>query len=105
MSYSPSSRGHCETISKFGMGLSLVGARFAEAELARIGRLLLVRVALPDSTIEAVVSILNHRRLGEKSKRKWLLGVSLYQITDEDTVLLEAYLDLRAKSDRLIIPH
>ena len=42
VSYSQPSRGHCETISKFGMGLSLVGTRFSEAELSRIGRLLFV---------------------------------------------------------------
>src|SRR5829696_1216254 len=40
VSYSQPSRGHCETISKVGMRLSLVGTRFPEAELTRLGRLL-----------------------------------------------------------------
>src|ERR1044072_7088620 len=47
-SYSQPSRGQCETISKFGMRLSLVGTRFTEAELSVGGRLLFIRIDLPD---------------------------------------------------------
>ena len=72
VSYSQPSRGHCETISKFGMGLSLVGTRFSEADLSRIGRLLFVRVDLPDGPIEAVVTIVSAKRTGEEGKKKWL---------------------------------
>src|SRR5204863_2720547 len=47
VSYSQPSRGHCEAISSFGMRLSLVGARLAEAELSQPGRLLFIRIDLP----------------------------------------------------------
>src|SRR5215510_6886417 len=53
VSYSQPSRGHCETISNFGMKLTLVGTRFSEAEMSRIGGLLFVRVDLPEGSIEA----------------------------------------------------
>ena len=69
VSYSQPSRGHCETISKFGMSLSLVGTRFPEAELSRIGRLLFVRVDLPEGPIEAVVTIVTSERAGEEGKK------------------------------------
>ena len=69
-SYSQPSRGHCETISKFGMRLSLVGTRFTEAELSQSGRLLFVRVDLPEGPIEAVVSIVSSERGGEDTKKK-----------------------------------
>ena len=84
VSYSQPSRGHCETISKFGMGLSLVGTRFAEAELSQIGRLLFVRIDLPEGPIEAVVTIVSSERAGEDAKKKWLLGVTIHQMSDED---------------------
>src|SRR5258705_1785446 len=75
VSYSLPSRGHCEAISKLGMGISCVGARFPEGELSRVGRLLFVRVDLPDASIEAVVAIVTHDRVGDEGKGKWLLGV------------------------------
>ena len=103
VSYSDPSRGHCETISKFGMGISLVGARFPDHELKRLGRLLFVRVDLPAGSIDAVVSVLNHRRVGEELKRKWHLGVSIYQMSDADTERLAAYLEERAKADPPIV--
>lgn len=103
VSYSQPSRGHCETISKFGMGLSLVGTRFSEAELSRIGRLLFVRVDLPDGPIEAVVTIVTVERTGEEGKKKWLLGVNIHQISEENRELLNAYLDKRRRGEPLII--
>lgn len=103
VSYSQPSRGHCETISKFGMGLALVGTRFSEADLSRIGRLLFVRVDLPDGPIEAVVTIVSAERAGEEGKKKWLLGVNIHQISDENRELLNAYLDKRRKGEPLII--
>ena len=103
VSYSQPSRGHCETISKFGMGLSLVGTRFSEADLSRIGRLLFVRVDLPDGPIEAVVTIVTVERAGEEGKKKWLLGVNIHQISDEDRERLNAYLDKRRRGEPLII--
>lgn len=103
VSYSQPSRGHCETISKVGMGLSLVGTRFSEADLSRIGRLLFVRVDLPEGPIEAVVTIVTVERAGEEGKRKWLLGVNIHQISDEDRERLNAYLDKRRRGEPLII--
>lgn len=103
VSYSQPSRGHCETISKFGMGLSLVGTRFSEADLSRIGRLLFVRVDLPDGPIEAVVTIVTVERTGEEAKKKWLLGANIHQISEEHRELLNAYLDKRRKGEPLII--
>ena len=103
VSYSQPSRGHCETISKFGMGLSLVGTRFSEAELSRIGTLLFVRVDLPEGPIEAVVTIVNSDRTGEDTKKKWLLGVNIYQMSDEDRERLNAYLEKRRHGEPLII--
>jgi len=74
-SYSQPSRGQCETISKFGMRLSLVGTRFTEAELSQLGRLLFVRIDLPEGPIEAVVTIVSTDRGGEGARKRWTLGV------------------------------
>jgi len=103
VSYSESSNGHCEAISKFGLGLSLVGTRFSEEELSRVGQLLFVRINLPNATIEAVVSILNHRRLGEDKKRKWFLGVKIQQISESSKADLDAYLTKRALDEPLVL--
>jgi hypothetical protein len=102
VSYSEPSRGHCETISEFGMALSCVGTRFPEGELSRIGRLLFVLVDLPEGQIEAVVSIVTHKRTGESGIKGWFLGVSLKQIADEDKKLLSAYLKRRAAAEPLV---
>lgn len=100
--YSEPSRGHCETISKFGMNLSLVGTRFTEGELSRAGRLLFVRVHLPEGPIEAVVSLVTHERVGDERKKKWSLGVKIHQMSDDDTKRLETYLTKHA-SDRPVV--
>jgi hypothetical protein len=95
VTYSDPSRGHCESINEFGVGLSLVGSRFSEDQLTRVGSLLFVRIHLPESSIEAVVSVLNHKRLGEGMKAKWFLGAKFHQISDEDKANLLAYLQRR----------
>ena len=102
VSYSQPSRGHCETISKFGMLLSLVGTRF-ENELSRSGRLLFVRIDLPDGPIESVVAIVTHSRIGEAQRRRWLLGVKIHQMSDADTEQLSFYLERRASGEPVII--
>ena len=94
VSYSQPSRGHCEAISTFGMLISLVGTRFPETELARPGRMLFVRIDLPESSIEAVVKIVTHER-GADGQKRWLLGVQTHQISDTDKELLNAYIDRR----------
>ena len=102
-SYSAPSRGHCETIGKFGMSLSLVGTRFPEAELSRIGRMLFVKIDLPDGAIEAVVTIVNSNRTGEGAKRKWQLGVKIHQMPDGDRERLTSYLEKRGASEPVAI--
>lgn len=103
VSYSQPSRGHCETISNFGVGLSLVGTRFSEADMSRKGRLLFVRVDLPEGPIEAVVKIVTSERAGEEGKKRWLLGANIHQISDNDRERLNAYLEKRRKGEPLII--
>ncbi len=103
VSYSQPSRGHCEVIGKFGMGLSLVGARFPEGELSQGGRLLFVRVDLPEGVIEAVVSVVTHERSEGEGKRKWFLGVKIYQMSEADKGKLDAYLEKRAQDEPLVI--
>jgi hypothetical protein len=101
--YSEPSRGHCETISKFGMNLSLVGTRFTEGELSRVGRLLFVRVDLPEGPIEAVVSLVTHERVGEERKKRWSLGVKIQQMSDDDTKRLETYLTKHAAGRPVVL--
>ena len=102
-SYSQPSRGHCETISKFGMKLSLVGTRFTEAELSQLGTLLFVRVDLPEGPIEAVVTIVSSERAGEAAKKKWILGVKIQQMADADLERLTSYLEKRANDAPVVI--
>jgi len=90
-------------ISQFGMGWSLVGARLPEGELSRVGRLLFVRVDLPERSIEAVVTIVTHDRSEGEGKRKWFLGVNIYQMSEADTATLAAYLEKRAQGEPLVI--
>ncbi|HEX7335016.1 MAG TPA: PilZ domain-containing protein [Pyrinomonadaceae bacterium] len=102
-SYSQPSRGQCETISKFGMRLSLVGTRFTEAELSQIGRLLFVRVDLPEGPIEGVVTIVSSERGGEATQKRWTLGVNIQQISDADRERLADYLAKRGNHEPVVI--
>jgi predicted Zn-ribbon and HTH transcriptional regulator len=99
VSYSQPSRGQCETISKFGMKLSLVGTRFTEADLSKLGRMLFVRIDLPEGSIEAVVVIVSSERAG----KRWALGVKIQQMADEDRERLASYLEKRAKDEPVVI--
>jgi|SRR4051812_11161832 hypothetical protein len=101
--YSAASRGHCDAISKSGFALSLVGTRVPENELSRVGRLLLVRIDLPVATIEAVTSIINHRRIGATTKRKWILGVKIQRMSDADQNVLKKYLEQKRHSEPLML--
>lgn len=103
VSYSEPSRGHCETLSKVGMKLSLVGTRFSEVELSRPGQLLFVRVDLPDGPIEAVVTIVTSDRTGDEKKKKWVLGVNIHQMSDADRETLTGYLEKRRTETPVII--
>jgi hypothetical protein len=103
VSYSQPSRGHCETVSKFGMRLSLAGTRFSEAEMSRLGGLLFVRVDLPEGAVEAVVKIVNSERGGEEGKKRWLLGVNIQQMSDDDRERLTAYLEKRGQDEPVVL--
>ena len=85
------------------MRLSLVGTRFSEADLSRTGGLLFVRVDLPDGAVEAVVKIVSSERAGEDSKKKWLLGVDIHQMSDVDREQLDAYLEKRRQGEPVVI--
>jgi hypothetical protein len=103
VSYSRSSRGHCEVISKFGLTLAFVGTRFAEDEVARVGRLLFVTLDLPNGRIEAVVSVLTHQRSGiEEGKGKWLIGATFLNMNEEDAARLSSYLEKRAEAEPVV---
>jgi hypothetical protein len=102
-SYSQPSRGHCEAISSFGMRLSLVGTRFSEAELSQLGRLLFIRLDLPEGPAEAVVAVVTSDRAPEEAKKKWTLGVKIHQISDADRERLDRYLAKRAQGEPLIL--
>jgi hypothetical protein len=85
------------------MNLSLVGARFPDGELSRIGRLLFVRVDLPEGPVEAVVTVVTSGRLREEGKQKWVLGVTIHQMSDADSERLAGYLEKQAQKEPLII--
>jgi hypothetical protein len=85
------------------MSLSLVGTRFTEGELSRVGRLLFVRVDLSEGPVEAVVALLKHSRSGEGVKKKWSLAVKIHQMSEDDTERLENYLKSRADSRPVVI--
>ena len=85
------------------MCLSLAGTRFPEAELTQIGRMLFVKIDLPEGAIEAVVAIVSSDRTGEGSKRKWQLGVKIHQMSDEDRERLTYYLEKRGASEPVAI--
>lgn len=99
--YSSPAKGHCDVISKMGMCVSLMGSRFAESELSRVGRLFLVRIDLPAARIEAVVSNRNHHRIGES--KKWILGVKVEQIAEAEKTKLLTYLEQRATEQPVVI--
>lgn len=103
VSYSQPSRGHCEKISKYGMSLSLVGTKFTEGELTRKGRLLFIRIDLPEGPVEAVVSLITAERTGEEGKRRWMLGVKIHQMAEADTERLIAYLEKRGGEQPVIV--
>ena len=103
VSYSQSSRGHCEVISKFGVALVFVGTRFAETDVARVGRLLFVTIDLPNGRIETLVTILSHQRVGgEESQGRWRIGGAFSNMNEEDVVVLSSYLEKREKADPVL---
>lgn len=80
-----------------------MGTRFSEAELTRTGQLLFVRVDLPEGPVEAVVTIVTSDRVGEEAKKKWVLGVTIHQMSEADRERLGAYLEKRAQETPVII--
>ena len=100
VTYAEPSKGHCETISKVGMGLSLVGSRFLEEDLSQRGRLLFVRIDLPDTTMEGVVSIVGHERTSDK--KKWFIAAKIHTMSETDKAKLTNYLEYRANVRPLV---
>jgi hypothetical protein len=78
------------------MALSFIGTRFSETQL-RPGSYLSVTVALPDGDISAVVSTVTCDRVGTKAK--WMVGTTIYQISETDARRLAAYIAKRAKEE------
>jgi len=103
VSYSQPSRGHCDTISKFGMRLTLVGSRFSDADLSPAGGLLFVRVDLPEGPVEAVVKIVSSERAGEDGKKKWVLGVDIHQMSDAGRERLTEYVEKRRTGEPVVL--
>ncbi len=102
-SYSQPSRGHCESISKYGLSLSFVGTKFKDEDFSRVGQLFFVTIDLPNGPIEAVVSVISHERSkGEPGKGKRLVAVSISNMNDSDTVRLSAYLDKCAEREPVL---
>jgi len=85
------------------MSLSLAGTRFPEAELSQIGRMLFVKIDLPEGPIDAVVTIVDYDRTGEGAKRKWQLGVKIHQMSDPDRERLSSYLEKRGAGEPIAI--
>ena len=73
------------------------------AELSRTGGLLFVRVDLPEGSAEAVVKIVTSERAGEEGKKKWLLGVNIHQMSDEDRERLTTYLEKRRQDNPVLL--
>lgn len=85
------------------MRLSLAGTRFSEAELSKVGRLLFVRIDVPEGAVEAVVSVVRADRTVEDVKKKWVIGVKLQQIADADRERLDNYLAKRGKDTPVVL--
>jgi hypothetical protein len=96
-SFSPAVRGHCQTISSLGMGLSFVGSRIDPAEFATVGRLLLVVISLSGSALEAVVKTVTHDRIENRDGPAiWFVGTSIVQMSETDRSQLLSYLERRS---------
>ena len=102
VAYTQASRGHCETISQIGMKLSFVGSRFSAEELTRPGCALFVTVSLPDGPVSAVASIVYCDRPGSKGRGKWLVGVTISQMSESDASRLAAYISKRARAEPFV---
>ncbi len=102
VSYSHPSRGHCVSISKFGLAVSFVGARLQVEDFASTGRMLFVSVVLPGGPIDVIVTTITHDRLvDERGKSRWLVGASITHLSDSDRERLSIYLDARTQEEHL----
>ncbi|MDQ3755977.1 MAG: hypothetical protein M3371_14750 [Acidobacteriota bacterium] len=99
--HSPPARGHCTTISKYGLAVSFIGTRFKDADFAQTGRPLLITVMLPNGPAEMLVTTITHERpaAGQGARQGWLLGSVIREMRAEDRARLEDYLDSRAESN------
>jgi len=101
-SLSTAVRGHCQTISSLGMGLSFAGSRIDPARLGEPGRHLLVVINLPSGAVEALVKTVTHERNETPSgSANWFVGGSIVQISEPDRARLSSYLNKRGVEDPL----
>jgi hypothetical protein len=99
---SKSSRGHCVTISRFGMSLLFTGARFEPGEFVKARKLLFVTITLPAGPVDAVITTVGHERVvTEKGPPNWVVQGSITQISEADTVRLSSYLERRGNEPPL----
>lgn len=84
------------------MKLSFVGSRFSAEELTRPGCALFVTVSLPDGPVSAVASIVYCDRPGSKGRGKWLVGVTISQMSESDASRLAAYISKRARAEPFV---
>jgi hypothetical protein len=99
---SKSSRGHCVTISRFGMALFFSGARFEPREFVKKGRLLFVTITLPSGPVDAVITTVGHERVDtEKAAPNWVVQASITQMSESDTARLSGYLERRGNEPPL----
>lgn len=101
--FSQTSRGHCESISRIGLGLTFVGSRFAAEEFARTGRLLFVSIVLPNGPVDILVTTVTHtRREPESGLAGWYVGAVITQMSEADQTRLTTYLEKRAEDEPLL---
>jgi hypothetical protein len=103
VTYTHSTRGHCETISQIGMALSFVGSRFPAEELTQPGCSLYVTVELPQGAIAGIVSVVYPERTGTNGRAGWFVGTTISQMSERDAERLAAYIEKRANTS-LYVP-
>ena len=97
---SQAARGRCVTINKYGLAVSFVGTRFTEEDFSNIGRLLNVRIMLPNGPVDMVVTTVTHDRARDGgAKSGWLIGASITKMSDDDRARLDTYLENRAREE------
>jgi hypothetical protein len=78
--------------------VSFVGSRFGAKEFESTGRQLRIRIFLPKSPIDVLVTTVTHERIvGEGGQAMWLVGASIAKVSEADREQLSNYLKTRAR--------